>query len=403
MAWRNVWRHWRRSAITIVAIGAGLGVLIFHQSLVIGFQQRIIDNSVSMHSGHIQIHLDGYQRKKKPEIMIPSPGELDAFVGTIGGIEAYAKRVNFRGLISSAENSGGVQVFGVEPSRESRMTIVPGKVTDGEYLKDGDDKSILIGTTLAEDLEIGVGGKVVMMIQALDGSIGAELYRVRGIFDTGMAMFDESIVYITTGAAQEILVMGGAVTEIAIKVSDWDGLDPVVAELKASPLTDGLEVLDWKEISPEVVQVIELQGAALLIILAIVFSIVALGVINTMLMSVMERTREFGVMMALGTKPGHIVSLIVVEAFFLGVMGLVFGFTGGFSAAYYFSIHGIDLSSFTDALKDYMPGEKVMYTTFSLKYTIISAIAVMTTSLVSSLYPAYRAAKLRPVEAIRYI
>lgn len=402
MAWRNIWRHWRRSAITIVAIGAGLGVLIFHQSLVIGFQQRIVENSVSMHSGHIQIHLDGYHDKKKPEIMIDDPALIVDLVSTMDGVAAYGQRVNFRGLISSAENSAGVQIFGVEPSREMELTSISGKLIEGVYLEDGDDWGILIGEGLAEDIESGVGDKLVMMIQALDGSIGAELFRVKGIFDTGTP-FDDSVVYVTVGAAQNILVMGSAVTEVAIKVKEWDGLDPVVAALRANPATEGMEVLDWKEISPEVVQIIELQGAALLIILVIVFSIVALGVINTMLMSVMERTREFGVMMALGTKPGQIVALIVIEAFFLGTLGLLFGFTGGFSAAWYFSIHGIDLSSFTEALEGYMPGELVMYTTFSLKYTVISAVAVMLTSLLSSLYPAYRAARLRPVEAIRYI
>jgi ABC-type lipoprotein release transport system permease subunit len=397
MAWRNIRRNIRRTF--------GLSVLLFQQSFVKGFQGRLVENSVRHHTGHIQIHKQGYQKQKKVELMIEEHEAvgIDGVLQGMDGVEAYSMRVNFRGLISSAENSGGVQVYGIEPEREKNVTVISQKVNKGEYLSTGDIGSALVGATLAEDLAVGLGDKVVLMTQAVDGSLSAELFRVRGIFESGSPQFDEAVIYVTIGAAQGLLEMGGGVTEFAVLAEDRAAVEPAFAELSARPETRGLEVLSWKEISPHLVQMIELENSGLFIVLAIIFTIVAIGVINTMLMSVMDRIKEFGVMLSLGTRPRHIVTLIIIEAFYLGILGLVFGLTFGFSVVYYFSVHGIDLSSFSDAMSSFIPGEAVIYTTFSPKYTVISSIAVMVTAIVASLYPAFKAARLKPVEALRYI
>lgn len=403
LAFRNIHRNIRRTLISMTAIGCGLAALLFHQSFVIGFQVSFVENSVRIHSGHIQIHKEGYQRQKKLELKIDEPEAVSELLDKTEGVEAYSQRVNFRGLVSSAENSGGVLAFGIEPENEMNVTRIFQKMKAGRYLSTGDDTSILIGTTLAEDLAVGLGDKVVIMTQAVDGSIGAELFRVRGLFETGNPQFDEGVVYVTKKAAQGLLEMGEAVTEFAIITEDRESVESAMGRLSAQPATRGLEVLSWKEISPHLVQLIDLQSSGLLIILAIVFFIVSIGVINTMLMSVMERIREFGVMLSLGTRPYLIVSLIITEAFYLGIMGLVFGSVLGFSAVYYFHVHGIDLSSYSEAMATLAPGEAVIYPMVSLKYTAISALAVMVTSLFASLYPAFKAARLTPVAAMRHV
>jgi ABC-type lipoprotein release transport system permease subunit len=327
IAWRNIWRNLRRTLITVSAIGFGLSVLLFHQSFVTGFQGVFIENSVRLHTGHIQIHREGYQRQKKVELVIEEQEalEAEAILEGIDGVEAYSMRVNFRGLISSAENSSGVQIFGIEPEREGEVTLISRKMRVGEYLSPDDDDSIILGRTLADDLAVGLGDKVVIMTQALDGSLGAELFRVRGLFESGSPQFDEAVVYVTKGAAQGILEMGAGVNEVAVLVEDGDVVEGISEKLKGATAGSGLEVLSWLEISPQIAQTLELQGSGLLIVLAIIFAIVALGVINTMLMSVMERIREFGVMLSLGTRPRHIVTIIITEAFCLGVLGLLFG------------------------------------------------------------------------------
>lgn len=403
MAWRNIGRNLRRSLITISATGFGLSVLLFQQSFVAGFQNRMLENSVRLHTGHIQIHKAGYQRQKKVELMIDEPSPIDDEIRKIKGVVAYSQRVNFRGLVSSAENSGGVQVFGIEPERERGITLIAGKMKDGEYLSNGDDKSILLGEALSEDLGIGVGDKVVLMAQAVDGSLSAELFKIKGIFEAGSPVFEEGVAYVTKEAAQRMLVMEMAITEFIILVYDKDAVEPVLRQLRERPVLSGLEVLSWQDISPQLVQVIELQGSALLIVLSIVFMIVALGVVNTLLMSVMERVREFGIMMSLGTKPLHIISLIITEAFYLGILGLIFGVVFGFSVVFYFSMTGIDLSGFAEATANFLPAEKVIYPTFNPRFTVISSIAVILTTLLSAPHPAFKAARLKPVEALRYV
>lgn len=402
MAWRNIGRNLRRSLITVSAIGFGLSVLLFQQSFVTGFQNLMVDNSVRLHTGHIQIHRAGYHKQKKVELKIDNPEQIDSLLATTPRIVAYSQRVNFRGLISSAENSGGVQIFGIEPDREKRITLISKKIMEGNYLSSGDDRAVLIGSNLSEDLGVGLEDKVVLMTQALDGSLSAELYRIKGIFRTGSPVFDEGVAYITKQDAQKILEMGKSINEFAIIVKDREAVEPVLHKLREEPLLSGMEVLSWKDISPQIVQVIELQGSALLIVLAIVFLIVALGVVNTLLMSVMERTREFGIMMSIGTKPARIIYLIITEAFILGILGLVFGIILGFSVVLYFSITGIDLTAFAEATSNFLPAEKVIYPTFNPRFTVISSVAVMITALMAAVYPAFKASKLKPVDALRH-
>ena len=402
MAWRNIGRNRRRSLLTISAIGLGLAVLLFHQSLVTGFQKKMIENSVRLHSGHIQIHREGYQRHKKVELMIKDPSSVASVLKGMKGV-VFSKRVNFRGLVSSAENSSGIQVYGVDPDREERITVIRRKILEGGYLSGGDRRAILIGDMLAEDLGVGVGDKVVIMTQAVDGSLSAELFRVKGIFRTGSPIFDEGVGYITTKAAQDLLGMDGAVSEFVVLLEEGADLDGIMRALRASPALKGLEVLSWKDLSPRLVQIIELQSAVLLIILIVIFSIVALGIVNTLLMSVMERVREFGIMMALGARPSHVVSLVLVEAFYLGILGLVAGVIIGFSVVYYFSAEGIDLSAFSEATATLLPVEKVIYPAFNPRFTAISSAAVVITSLLTSVYPAMRAARLKPAEALRHV
>jgi ABC-type lipoprotein release transport system permease subunit len=335
--------------------------------------------------------------------MIEDPGRVERALEGVKGVGAYSIRVNLRGLLSSAENSGGVQVFGIEPEREKHVTLISEKIKAGEYLAPGDTRGVLIGTTLSEDLESGLGDKLVLMTQALDGSLSAELFRVRGIFESGSPQFDEAVIYITKEAAQALVEMGDSVTEFAVIAVDSDAVEGAVAELLNRPETQGLEVLSWKELSPHLVQMMEMENTGLFIVLAIIFTIVAIGVINTMLMSVMDRIKEFGVMLSLGTRPRHIVTIIITEAFFLGILGLAFGLVLGFSIVYYYSLYGIDLSSFSEALSTVVPGETVIYPAFSPVYTVISSIAVLVTAIAASLYPAYKACRLKPVEALRYI
>lgn len=383
----------------------------------------MVETTVRLHTGHLQIHGQGFLKRNAIETMIKNPGPVEEALGAMEDVVSFSPRVVLKGLASTAENSIGVKVYGIEPEAESRVTMISQKIIKGRYLASGDTRAAVIGIELAEDLEAEIGSKVVIMAQSLDGTLGAELVRVRGIFRTGSPSFDRAIVYVMIDDAKRLLGIGDAVHEFAViagaggsaaggsggvggfgvRASGLESVDTIKERLLARPDFEGLEVVDWKEITPMLVQMMEAKRVGLMIVLAIVFAIVALGIVNTMLMAVMERIKEFGLMKSLGARPVHLVALILTEAFFLGLLGLVFGLTLGFSVVYYFSVYGIDLTSFSDALSNLLPGEAVMYPGFSPRYTVISSIAIVIISVVASIYPAVKAARLRPVDALRHI
>ncbi|MGI5861439.1 MAG: ABC transporter permease [Myxococcales bacterium] len=282
------------------------------------------------------------------------------------------------------------------------MTLLHEKLVDGEYLGEAPDKMILLGAGLARTLEAKVGDEIVVVTQAADGSMGNALFRVGGILKTGSVAADRSRALVHLRDLQELLVLDGRVHEVAVLAKALDGAAPLAAGAKRALDGRGLLVRTWAQVNPEVAKMLELQSVSAWIILFFVFSVASLGVLNTMLMSVLERTKELGVLRALGLRPRQVVALVLCESLLLASVAAVGGTALGLLADGYLVIYGLDLTRFIGdfsfggiAFSPVLRGEVQIG---RIGATLVGLFAV---TLVASVWPALRAGRLQPVEAMR--
>jgi putative ABC transport system permease protein len=360
----------------------------------------MIENYTGLLSGHIQIHAKGFKENMSLERSIADVGAVRAVIETGAPSAKFSGRIKDYVLISSAENSAGVLLMGVDPEHEKTVSRLYTRIRKGTFLPD--DEKIVIGKDLARSLNVGPGDKVVIIGQGYDGSLASAAYRVSGLLDTGAEEIDKGIALITLAAAQELLVLGNRVSEVVVNARSHEEVNALARTLKGGIDPDRYEVLTWQEISPILMQWVEFDVAFINVILLVVVLIVAAGILNTLLMGILERVREFGIMLALGTRRRQILIMIGMESLILGSIGIFFGYLFGAGLSHHFGTRGIDLTAFSTALNDYYAGS-IICTRLSPGYMVYYGIIVLVTSLIVSVYPAWRAASLKPVDAIRHM
>ncbi|MDO8427214.1 MAG: ABC transporter permease [Deltaproteobacteria bacterium] len=401
LAWRNIWRNLRRTLITLSAVSFGLASIIVFNGFTDGFHTQWIANYVRAYTGHIQIHGKGYRDDPDLSKAI-DPAPILSILKAMPEVEYAATRIESEGLASTAENSAGVLIKGVDLVNENNITRISERVIKGSYLRPG-GKGVLIGHRLAKKLNADIGDKIVLMTQAADGTLSAELFRVEGIFKIGAIDFDSSVALITKGDSGRFTAIGDKVTEIAVLLKRPEDVIPVTDALRQRLEPGGLEVFGWQELMPALTEMIELDDVFMYVILAIVLVVVAFGILNTMLMSIMERTRELGIMMALGTKPGRIVALVLTEAFFIGALGTATGVGLGIAGNALISIKGFDLSRWAGAMEFFAALNPVIYPEILLRSVTWASLTIFITAILSAIYPALKASRLKPVEAIHFV
>jgi putative ABC transport system permease protein len=406
MAWRNVWRNRRRSFLTVSAIALSLTFNILMRGIGDGFHEQMVDNSVRANIGHIEIHRKGYHDDPGLNRTLPDPGRVDEVVRRLPDLRGSSLRVLGDGLASTADNSAGIAIMGIDPAREPTVTTIRRAIVEGTYLEAGDTRPILLGDRLAETLRAHLGDKIVVLVQAADGSMGAQLFRLTGIFRSGAPELDRGVAYMLLPDAQELFALGDRVTEEVLLLDSSEAVAATQRSVQASLATpdgDLYEVLTWAEVEPFLEQFIVLDDAFFYIIVAILFIVIAVGILNTILMSVFERVREFGVMMSLGTRPRQIVVLVVLEAALLAAVGIAVGGSLGSAATLYFAHSGINLASFAQGAASIGITTTTVYSKLTTANLVLSNLAVFALVVIVSLYPAAHAARLRPVEAIRHV
>ncbi len=386
--------------IVLASVIVGMVAVIFFDGLSNGMLRQMLFNQVSSSVAHIEIHKKGFNDNKAIKNFIPDYEQVENVVENQKGIKAFSERVITFGLLSSANGSSGVYLYGINPSMEKEVSKIKSSITEGEFLGDG-KRNIVIGKQLADKLGVGLGDKVVAMANTPGGGIGSELFRVAGIFQTFSSEFDKTTIYIPIKTAQEMLGVNNHIYEFAMVLNDYKNVDKIKSELQ-SKLSDDYEVLSYKDILPMLIYQMEIYNESMWIFYLIIGLALIFGIINTMLMSVFERINEIGVLMAIGMKNSKIFLMFVFEAFILGVLGTFIGLAVGLLIHWPISVSGINLSIFSQGLEAFGVGA-VIFPYLSIINTAVITIMIPFIAVIGSLYPAYKAIKLEPIKAIHFV
>jgi ABC-type lipoprotein release transport system permease subunit len=402
IALRNLLRNPRRSAIT--AGGAAFAIIgyVFMYGYFDGFSEQIIDNATRYVTGHAQLERPGFRRDLAAELALGNPKQLLDTLRGFPNVEAAAPRVQAQALASSATKSEGIMLYGVDPVAERRLTFIHRAIVQGAALEAGNDRDIILGRKLAEKLRLRLGEKVIVMASDANGELGTAAFRIRGIFATESSSFDGSMASVTLPAAQALLALGDRVSTVNLRVAQRDRLGETLAQLSANGLGPGVAIAPWTEMLPQVSQMVGLIRTIRSVVLGIFLVVVALAVMNTVFMAVSERTREFGVMMALGMPPAAIVRMVLYETAALMAIASIVGYGLGSALVTYLGRNGLDLSAF---FKDYdaIPGlTGIAYPMLVFSSIVLPGVALFVSTVVVSLLPATRAAMLDPAKAIRH-
>jgi ABC-type lipoprotein release transport system permease subunit len=402
VAARNILRNPRRTAITAGGTAFGIFAFVFLFGYFDGFGEELVENSTRYLTGHVQLERKGFRRDHAPELAIESPDALLAALRASPEVAAAAPRVQAQALASSAARSEGIMLLGIDPRAEQEVTFIHRTVVEGRALGAGSDRDILIGRKLADKLGVRLGEKIVVMAQAADGQLGTAALRVRGIFATESGSFDGAIAFVTLQAAQSLLALGPRVSTINLRLRDRSAMDGSLAALRDRLAMPALHLAPWQELLPQVDEMVRLNRVIGNIVLAIAFVVIAMAIMNTVFMANAERTREFGVMMALGTSPRAIERMVVYETLVLMALATLIGYAGGIALVLWFGRYGIDLSGFFRGYSA-IPGlTGIVHPTLLPAHIGPPGVVLFVASVLVSLVPAAKAATLDPVRAIRH-
>jgi ABC-type lipoprotein release transport system permease subunit len=403
MAWRNVWRNPRRTILTICAIAFAAVLLVFMLSFQFGSYETMINTSVKISTGHLQVQAEKYHQKKSIRFVIPEPQKIANILDQIPEAAAYTFRGQAFALVSSRDRTYGVVVTGVDPQKEAGVSRLKDLVREGSFLSADDVSRAVVGRLLAKNLRVTVGDELTLLGQGRDGSIAANVVQVKGIFSSGIDDFDRSTMQIPLALFQETFSMGQAIHEVVVIGNTLSDVPEIKAKLQSALKAineDGpFKTLDWQELMPGLRQAIEMDLVSGLIFYGLLIIVVAFSILNTFLMAIFERTREFGVMMAIGTTPRRLTKVLLVESMVMTAIGIAAGILIGMGVTYYFQINGIDFSGGSDLLSQFgITGR--MYPKLSTLSVSIGPLMVLFFTFFAALYPALKVRRLRPVEAM---
>ena len=400
IAFRNIFRQKRRSLLTGLSLLGGYVLFSVAIGITEGTYSNIIDAFTQDHTGHVQIHRQGYLDRPSINRTIADPGAIDARLATLPEIVAFSPRVIGGALAYGNDKTLPVQVRGVDIEREQRTTRLGDKIRAGLIAR-SDGRGAFVGVTVARNLGLSPGSELVLISQAADGSVANDRYRVDAVIGTEESA-DARAVYLPLASAQDFFALGERVHEFAIRLRSHREAERVVTEIRARlgdlPEARALSVEPWQVVEQDFYRAMTIDKSGNVVSLGILMLIVAVGVLNAILMTILERTREYGVAKAIGTSPGAVFGTIVFESVFLAFLSVVAGFPLALAFGRWFERVGIDLGTPIDisgVIYRKMLGEVSAYTLF------LPAIVVIATAIAASLWPAWKAARVRPIDALR--
>ena len=399
LALRNIWRNKRRTVITASSILFAVFFAVAISSIQEGTWNHMIESVVSYHFGYIQIHKNGYWDDKTIDNAF-DPSEVQQAYTDREGIEALVPRIESFALASYGPATKGALIVGVDPVVENGLTQVAGRVRTGEFLA-ADDKGAVIAEGLAEYLKIGLHDTLVLISQGYHGINAAGKFPVRGLVHFGSPELNKQIIYIGLQNAQWFYGCDDLVTALVVDLTDQDQLNPVMKDMRRMLDQDQYEVMDYKEMMPDLVQAKEVDTAGAQIILAVLYLIIGFGIYGTILMMLKEREYEFGILKAVGMRTGKLNLMVWLETIFLGIIGCLAGIIFSFPIVYYFYRNPIELGGQMAEAYEKFGVQPLLPASIDPKIFLTQGLVIFFMITILSIYPMFKVARLKPVQAMR--
>lgn len=398
LAWKNIWRNKKRSLIILTAITLGLWAGIFSVAVSIGTWDTTVNSAIDRSLSHIQIHTKQFKDEGLISFYIPEGKIIENEIATLSEVKEVSARVLIEGMASSPTSASGVSIVGIEPDKEKEVTTIANYLIEGKYFNGIKRNPALIGKKLADKLGLKLKSKIVLSFQGVDTTLTYAAFRIAGIYKTESSQFDGTNIFVRDTDLYKIMQCKPIVSEIAIRLNNSADLDTVDTFLKSK--YSGLVVETWKELAPELEMTYEMVILQVEIFLGIILLALLFGITNTMLMSVMDRVREFGVLMAVGMKRIRVFLLILIETIILSLFGGLLGMLFGSFTIWYFADKGIDLSLFAEGMNQWgMP--TILYPIIPPYMYFVLVVMIIATAIIAAIYPSVKTIKLNPSDAIR--
>ena len=402
LAWRNIWRHPRRTLLTIAAMVFADTLLIFMLGLQFGQYRMMIDNSLRIFTGQMQVQARGYHDEAHIYRSIPAADELAQAIRDNTRLDAVSVRGYGFALVSSETRTIGAQISGVDPQHEPQVSTLPGLVKQGRYLQGNGSNELVVGSTLARNLNVKPGDELTLLGSGRDGSIAATVAPVVGVFESGNRDLDRQMLSMPIDTFRDVFSMGDQAHSIIIG-GERDQADNIAAATStALQDNEDLVLLNWETLLPGLKQAIQADFTSAWFMYAVLIVLVSFGMLNTMLMSVLERTHEFGILLALGVRHGKLGRMIITESALLAMSGMLIGMLAGGLVIWYFLVNGFSYPGM-EAMAERFNIPSVLHPEVSLRSVLPGPLAVFIATLLASLYPIWHMRKLRPIEALQAV
>lgn len=395
MAWRDLGRNRRRSFFSALALAIGMSLLLLMSSVVQGEMRGAMNASIRLQSGHLQVRGANYNPSKtslKWQDLIEAPAAMAAQIAALPQVETATPRLYAAGILSFGETTVGVRVIGVDTASPANAPFMEGLI-DGKFPAADDREGILIGRTLADKIGASVGDRVNLVVNTSSGDVDEQAFMVRGVYDTATPGYDGSAILMPLAKAQAITGAGDRASSVFVLIKDRDQADAVAAALSGS----GFTTVTWRQSNELLATFEQFSTAFMFVLYLIVLGITATVIINTLIMAVFERTREIGILSAVGMRSGRIMAMFFAESSLLAIGGILMGLVFGGAIVWYASVYGFYLGNY--GIQDILIGETIYaYLTWNDALLLIAMTFAIT--LLAALYPAFLAARMEPVDAL---
>jgi putative ABC transport system permease protein len=402
MSWRNVWRNWRRTIIAVIAISLGLALLLIFDGMMGGAAQAMYGNVVRLQGGNIQVHAPGYGEKANRMPLLPLDDARAVVEAALAQpqVVAASRRISTGGMVSSHEGTFPVAIVGIEPESEATVGLLADNVAAGRYLAAGDADELLVGRALANQLDVSVGDRVTLVGRATHEQMRRRTMTVVGVYDLGIEEVEKGMVYMSLAEAQVLYDLRDQATEVNVALQSMGQEERVVAALRDE--LPGYEVDPWYVTDPTTKQTMEMEKGIMSLFGLVILLIAGVGILNLLLMAVFERTREIGILAAIGMKRWETLVLFLLEGTFIGVLGAAVGCLVGGLINMYFGRVGLPWAAAEYSELTALLGDRI-YFDAGIGLLLNRGLTVIIIAALAALYPAWQASRREPAEALHYV